>query len=82
MRTFTLEIKTPQKRLFLDRAARLTAQAVDGEIGIMAGHAALATRLKAAPIRIILETGETKKIETGEGFLIVSKDNVSVLLKK
>lgn len=82
MKTFTLEIKTPEKRLFLDRAARLTALAVDGEIGILAGHAALATRLKAAPLNIMLETGETKKIEGDEGFLIVDKDNVSVLLKK
>ncbi len=82
MNTFTLEVKSPEKRLFLDRAVRLTAQAVDGEIGIMAGHAALATKLKAAPLRIVLETGETKQIEAGEGFLIVNKNEVSVLLKK
>ena len=82
MNTFTLEVKTPEKRLFLDRAVRLTAQAVDGEIGIMAGHAALATELKAAPLRIVLETGETRQIEAGEGFLIVNKNEVSVLIKK
>lgn len=81
MKTFTLEIKTPEKRLFLDRALKLTAQAVDGEIGILPGHASLATRLKAGQISFMMETGEIKKIESGEGFLIVNKDNVSVLIK-
>lgn len=82
MNTFTLAVKTPEKRLFLDRAVRLTAQAVDGEIGIMAGHAPLATELAAAPLKILLETGETKKIEAGAGFLIVNKNEAFVLLKK
>ncbi len=82
MNTFTLEVKTPEKRLFLDRAVRLTAMAVDGEIGIMAGHAALATELKAASLKIVLETGEVKQLETGAGFLIVNKNEVSVLVKK
>jgi len=82
MNTFTLEVKTPEKRLFLDRAIRLTAPALDGEIGIMANHAALATELKAGTLRIELETGETKKLDTGAGFLIVNKNEISVLLKK
>ena len=82
MKTFTLEIKTPEKRLFLDRAVSLTAQAVDGEIGILAGHTALATRLKAGTLSLVLETGEAKKIENGPGFLIVNKNNVSVLISK
>jgi F-type H+-transporting ATPase subunit epsilon len=82
MATFTLEIKTPEKSLFFDRALRLTAQAVDGEIGILPGHAPLATRLKAGSLDVMLETGEMKQIEGSEGFLIVSKNNVSVLMKK
>jgi F-type H+-transporting ATPase subunit epsilon len=80
--TFTLEIKTPEKPLFFDRALRLTAQAADGEIGILPGHAPLATQLKAGSLKIVLETGETKQIAGSEGFLIVNKNNVSVLLKK
>ena len=82
MDTFTLEIKTPEKSVFFDRALQLTAQAADGEIGILPGHAPLATRLKAGALSIVLETGETKKIDGSDGFLIVSKNNVSVLMKK
>ena len=80
MDTFTLEIKTPEKSVFFDRALQLTAQAVDGEIGILPGHAPLATRLKAGSLKVVLETGETKQIAGSDGFLIVSKNNVSVLL--
>lgn len=82
MDTFTLEIRTPEKSVFLDRALQLTAQAADGEVGILPGHASLAARLKAAPLKIVLETGETKQIAGSGGFLIVSKNNVSVLMRK
>ena len=82
MATFTLEIKTPEKSVFFDRAMRLTAQAADGEIGILPGHAPLATRLKAGSLKIRLETGEMKQIAGSEGFLIVNKNNFSVLMKK
>jgi len=82
MATFTLEIKTPGKSVFFDRALRLTAPAADGEIGILPGHAPLATELKAGNLKIVLETGEIKNIAGSAGFLIVNKNDVSVLMKK
>jgi F-type H+-transporting ATPase subunit epsilon len=59
----------------------LKLTAVDGELGILPGHAPLATRLAPAPIRFTLQSGEEVKVDGGEGFLIVSNDTASILLK-
>ncbi|MDD5593914.1 MAG: hypothetical protein PHG97_04170 [Candidatus Margulisbacteria bacterium] len=82
MKTFTLEIKTLEKRIFLDRVLRLTAAAVDGEVGILPDHARFASVLKPGTLRYALESGEERKTEIGEGFLIVNKNLVSVLVKR
>lgn len=76
----TLEIRTPEKALFFGRVKSFYARAVDGEIGILPEHAPLATRLVSAPLRFVRDDDTEVKLDGGAGFLIVNKDNVSVLL--
>ncbi len=82
MSSLTLEIKTPEKKIFFDRVLRLTAPASDGKVGILPGHARLATTLKPGTLRYLLESGEERQTTGGDGFLIVENNKVYVLLKK
>ena len=81
MKSLTLEIRTPEKVRFFDRVQSLYARASDGEIGILPDHAALATKLEPGPLRFVRESGEEVRLDGTEGFLIVNRNNVSVLLR-
>ena len=79
MKPFLLEILTPSKIVFSGKVTGLTARAKDGEIGIVADHAPLATVLSKGRIRYRTDSGEDGSIETNEGILIV-KGNVATAL--
>jgi F-type H+-transporting ATPase subunit epsilon len=80
MKTFQLEIKTPEKKLFSGRVSNLVAPAVDGQIGILPNHASLATILTSGKIRYRLESGQELALGTKKGFLIVARNQVEILL--
>jgi len=77
---FNLNILTPEKELFAGQTTFLTAQAVDGEIGILAGHAPLVTLLAPGRISYQLAGGEEIDLDGGAGFLIVKDNQATVLL--
>jgi len=76
-----LEIRTPEKSLFAGEVTSLRARAVDGEIGILPNHAPLVTMLETGKIKFSLPTKEEVTIESGQGFLIVRKNQVNILLR-
>lgn len=79
MSDLTLEIRTPEKSLFLGKVESFTADAVDGEIGILTGHTPLATRLKKGHVSFQNDKGEKIKIGIPGGFLIINKNQATVL---
>ncbi|HVN67144.1 MAG TPA: hypothetical protein VMT55_02145 [Candidatus Sulfotelmatobacter sp.] len=81
MKSFTLEIKTPEKSLLLDRVTGLQAQAVDGGLEVLAGHANLAAIMAPGRIKYRLESGEEKTLDGGPGFLIVEKGSAHLFIR-
>jgi len=81
MKPFLLEILTPTKMIFSGNVTSLTARASDGDIGILADHAPLATVLGKGLVRYKFENGAEKKVENNEGFLIVKNNAATVLLR-
>ncbi|MBN3033464.1 MAG: hypothetical protein JW873_05150 [Candidatus Saganbacteria bacterium] len=81
MKNFALEIRTPEKELFLGRVTALTVPASEGSLGVLAGHAPLAAGLKAGELVYRDEEGKEARLSVSEGFLIVNHQAVSVLLK-
>ena len=75
-----LNILTPEKELFSGEIISLTANALDGEIGILANHAPLITVLKKGRLEIKIPEGESKRFEIEQGLLKVSNNQVSVLI--
>jgi F-type H+-transporting ATPase subunit epsilon len=81
MNSFTLDIRTPEASLFLGRVASLTVPAQDGELGVLPGHAPLATILATGKIKYQRENGERCQLDGQGGFLVVQNDQASLRLQ-
>jgi F-type H+-transporting ATPase subunit epsilon len=66
-----VHIVTPEREVWSGDVTELIARGVDGEVGILAGHAPLLVQLAIGPLRMLQEAGETKAVVDG-GFLHVS----------
>jgi F-type H+-transporting ATPase subunit epsilon len=74
----TLEIVTPEARVYSDTIDTVVIPTVEGEIGILPGHIPLLTQVAAGELRVIKD-GKTSHLAVGGGFADVNGDCVSVL---
>ncbi len=66
-----VHIVTPEREVWSGEVDELIARGVDGEVGILGGHAPLLVQLAIGPLRLLSEQGETRAVVDG-GFLHVS----------
>jgi F-type H+-transporting ATPase subunit epsilon len=66
-----VHIVTPEREVWAGEVQELIARGVDGEVGILGGHAPLLVQLAIGPIRMLREAGEVAAVVDG-GFLHVS----------
>jgi F-type H+-transporting ATPase subunit epsilon len=66
-----VHIVTPEREVWAGEVQELIARGVDGEVGILAGHAPLLVQLAIGPLRLLAEQGEVRAVVDG-GFLHVS----------
>ena len=69
--TVEVHIVTPEREVWAGAVDELIARGVDGEVGILGGHAPLLVRLAIGPLRLLTDDGETRAVVDG-GFLHVS----------
>jgi len=69
--TVEVHIVTPVREVWTGDVQELVARGVDGEVGILGGHAPLLVQLAIGPLRMLTEDGETRAVIDG-GFLHVS----------
>ncbi len=74
----TLEIVTPEARVFSDTIDAVVIPTVEGEIGVLPGHIPLVTQMENGELRIT-KNGATLYLAVGKGFAQVAADSVSVL---
>jgi F-type H+-transporting ATPase subunit epsilon len=74
----TLEIVTPEARVFSDIIETVVIPTVEGEIGILPGHIPLLTQVEAGELRVS-KNGRTEYLAVGNGFAEIDGDKVSVL---
>jgi len=79
--SFALEIRTPEKIILFDRVISLQAQAADGGLQILAGHANLAAIIAPGKVKYRLESGEEKALDGGPGFLLVEKGSAHLFIR-
>lgn len=69
-----VHVVTPEREIWSGEAEMIVARGVDGEVGILAGHAPLLIRLAIGPLRIFHEGGEPEVAVVDGGFLHVSTE--------
>lgn len=76
-KTFYLQISTPEKDFFAGEAESVVLTTIDGELGVLPGHSAMAVALTAAPLRIKTEEG-WRSAAIIEGFASIRPDYVLI----
>lgn len=76
--SLTLEIVTPEARVYSDTIDTVVIPTVEGEIGILPGHIPLLTQVDHGVLRVT-KNGVTQYLAVGKGFAEVQGDKVSVL---
>ena len=74
----TLEIVTPDARVYSDTIDTVVIPTVEGEVGILPGHIPLLTQVEDGELRVT-KGGVTQLLAVSGGFAEVEGDRVSVL---
>lgn len=77
----TLEIVTPEARVYSDTIDTVVIPTTEGEIGILLGHIPLLTRVESGELRVT-KNGVESLLAVGAGFAQVEGDVVSVLAEQ
>ncbi len=72
MATLRVTVVSPEREVFSGQADMVAARGVDGEVGILAGHAPMLIELAIAPVRLLEGERETGKVLVDGGFLHVT----------
>ena len=76
--SLTLEIVTPEAKVYSDTIDTVVIPTVEGEIGILPGHIPLLTQVGAGELRVV-KNGKTELLAVGNGFAEIDGDKVSIL---
>jgi F-type H+-transporting ATPase subunit epsilon len=74
-----VEIVSPEKRIFSGEASMVSARTLEGDLGILPGHASLLGVLVNGEVSIKGLDGSATTFTVHGGFLSVNKDRVSIL---
>jgi F-type H+-transporting ATPase subunit epsilon len=72
MATLDVHVVTPEREVWSGTAQMVVAHGVEGEVGILSGHAPLLIRLANAPLRIQREDGRWERTAVEGGFMHVT----------
>ena len=77
----TLEIVTPEGRVYSDTVDTVVLPTVQGEIGILPGHLPLLTQIEDGELRA-QKGNATESLACGRGFVEIAGDKISVLAEQ
>jgi F-type H+-transporting ATPase subunit epsilon len=76
--SLTLEIVTPEARVYSDTIDTVVIPTTEGEVGILPGHIPLLTQVENGELRVT-KNGQTHWLAVSGGFVEVEGDRVHVL---
>jgi F-type H+-transporting ATPase subunit epsilon len=68
-----VRIVTPEREVWAGEASMVVARGIEGEVGILGGHAPMLIRLGVGPLRILRDEGAIEAVVDG-GFLHVTSE--------
>ncbi|HET9671971.1 MAG TPA: ATP synthase F1 subunit epsilon [Actinomycetota bacterium] len=69
-----VHVVTPEREVWSGTAGEVIAHGVDGDVGILSGHAPLLVQLAIGPLQVQLEDGSWQRAVVDGGFLHVSTE--------
>ena len=72
--TIEVHLVTPEREVWTGSANEVVARGVEGDVGILTGHAPLLIRLAIGPLQVLREDGEWLPAVVDGGFLHVSTE--------
>ncbi len=79
MKTFLLNISSPDGMIFSGPAVSLIVRGVEGEFAVLADHVPFITNVVPGKCIVELEDGTVKNGQTEGGMITVGKDDVNYL---
>jgi F-type H+-transporting ATPase subunit epsilon len=76
--SLTLEIVTPEARVYSDTVDNVVIPTVEGEIGVLPGHLPLLSQVTDGELRVT-KGNLTENLVIGDGFVQIQGDKVSIL---
>ena len=77
--TVHLDVVSAEEQIFSGLVESIQVSGVEGELGIMPGHAPLISPIKPGHVRIVKQFGEEEEIYVSGGVLEVQPNGVTVL---
>ena len=77
--TIKCDIVSASEAIYSGTVSMLVAHGVQGDLGILPGHAPLLTQLSPGPVRVVKEGGEEEVYYVSGGMLEVQPDLVTIL---
>ncbi|HVY75107.1 MAG TPA: ATP synthase F1 subunit epsilon [Puia sp.] len=77
----TLEILTPERKLFSDSVYGVQLPGVDGSFEVLDKHASLVSALKAGRIKVLNDRSHSTLFDIQSGFVEVINNQVTVLVE-
>ena len=74
-----VELVSPEKKVWSGEAVSVSARTLEGDLGILTGHALLLCVLVDVKVTIKGTDGSTSEFNVSGGFLSVSNNRVSIL---
>jgi F-type H+-transporting ATPase subunit epsilon len=79
VKTFNLEIITPERTIFTGPVSSLVVPATGGKMGVLANHAPLVASLEAGVMKVVAPDGGVQLFAIGGGFLEVGNNDAKVV---
>lgn len=77
--TIKCDIVSASEAIYTGTVSMLIAHGVQGDLGVLPGHAPLLTQLSPGPVRVVKEGGEEEVYYVSGGMLEVQPDIVTIL---
>jgi F-type H+-transporting ATPase subunit epsilon len=74
-----VHVVTPEREVWTGEADMVVAQSVEGQLGVLPGHAPLLAVLDIGPLRVVTGGGDEVRAVIEGGFFHVAFDRVDVL---
>ena len=79
MKTYLLNISSPDGKIFSGQVVSIILRGVEGEFAVLADHVPFITNVRPGKCVIELDDGTVKEGQTEGGMITVGKDDVTFL---